>query len=129
MSCITFQKAQHSYGMEKLYTLASMLVLLTDIILQWTESAMGSKHNKKRFLIVNYSLNRKGTYDELVELSKKSLGPGKLVKSGVVLDLVNEEVLKCEVPGQPNLVDHISFDTLYKHFHKAYGNVLDQFIR
>ena len=90
---------------------------------------MGSKHNKKRFLIVNYSLNRKGTYDELVELSKKSLGPGKLVKSGVVLDLVNEEVLKCEVPGQPNLVDDISFDTLYKHFHKAYGNVLDQFIR
>ena len=35
---------------------------------------MGSKHNKKRFLIVKYSLNMKGTYDELVELSKKHVG-------------------------------------------------------
>ncbi len=80
-------------------------------------------------MIVNYSLNMKGTYDELVELSKKNVGPGKLVKSGVVLDLVDKEVLKCEVPGQPNLVDHITYDTLYKHFHKAYGDMLDQFIK
>ena len=49
------------------------------------------------------------------------------MKSGVVLDLINEEVLKCEVPGQPNLVDHISYATLYKHFYKAYGNLLDNF--
>ena len=48
---------------------------------------------------------------------------------GVVLDLGNQEVLKCLVPGQPNLVDHISYDTLYKHFYKAYGNMLDQFIK
>ena len=41
---------------------------------------MGSKHNKKRFLIVKYSLNMKGTYDELVELSKKHVGSGKLVQ-------------------------------------------------
>ena len=60
---------------------------------------MGSKHNKKRFLIVKYSLNMKGTYDELVELSKKNIGSGKLAQSGIVLDLVNKEVLKCEVPG------------------------------
>jgi len=71
----------------------------------------------------------KGTYDELVELSKKSLGSGKLVQSGVVLDLVDKEVLKCEVPGQPNLADHISYDTVYKHFYKTYGNMLDQFIK
>ena len=55
---------------------------------------MGSKHNKKRFLIVKYSLNAKGGYDELVELSKKKCGPGKILNSGVVLDLVNKEVLK-----------------------------------
>ena len=90
---------------------------------------MGSKHDKKRYMIIKYSLNTKGTYDELVELSKKSIGPGKLVQSGVVLDLVNEEVLKCEVPGQPNLVDHISYDTLHKHFYKAYGPMLDKFIK
>ena len=90
---------------------------------------MGSKHKKKRFLIVNYTFNKKGGYDELVELSKKKCGPGKVMKSGVVLDLINEEVLKCEVPGQPNLADHISYENLYRHFHKAYGEMLDKFIR
>ena len=55
---------------------------------------MGSKHNKKRFLIIKYSLNMKGTYDELVELSKKNVGSGKLEKSCIVLDLINKEVLK-----------------------------------
>ncbi len=90
---------------------------------------MGSKHSKKRFFIVNYSINAKGGYDELVELSKKKCGPGKISKSGVVLDLINKEVLKCEVPGQPNLVDHISYDTLYKHFYKAYGAALTEFVK
>ena len=90
---------------------------------------MGSKHNKKRFLIVKYSTNQKGGYDELIELSKKKCGPGKKLQSGEELDLVNKEVLKCEVPGQPNLGNLIPFDSLYSHFHKAYGNVLDQFIK
>jgi hypothetical protein len=90
---------------------------------------MGSKHAKKRFLIVNYTMNAKGGYDELVELSKKKCGPVKVLNSGVVLDLVNKVVLKCEVPGQPDLVDHIAFETLYKHFYKAYGEMLDQFIK
>ena len=40
---------------------------------------MGSKHAKKRFLIVNYSMNVKGGYDELVELSKKKCGPVKIL--------------------------------------------------
>ena len=90
---------------------------------------MGSKHDKKRFLIVKYSLNANAGYDELIELSKKKCGPGKILQSGVVLDLINKEVLKCEVPGQPNLVDHISYDTLYKHFHKTYGSMIDQFMK
>ena len=90
---------------------------------------MGSKHDKKRFLIVKYQFNKKGGYDELVELSKKKCGPGKILASGVVLDLINKEVLKCEVPGQNNLSEYIAFETLYKHFHKAYGGVLDQFIK
>ena len=90
---------------------------------------MGSKHNKKRFLIVRYSLNAKGGYDELVELSKKKRGPGKRLASGVVLDLINEEVLKCEVPGQPNFGNLIPYESLYAHFHKAYGEMLDKFIK
>ena len=89
---------------------------------------MGSKHNKKRFLIVNYSLNAKDGYDELVELSKKGIGPGKLAQAGIVLDLIGKEVLKCEVPGQQITTD-MPYDIVYSHFHKAYGNVLDQFIK
>ena len=89
---------------------------------------MGSKHNKRRFLIVKYSLNKQGTYDELVELSKKGIGPGKLTQAGIVLDLIEKEVLKCEVPGQ-QIAKDMPYDTIYSHFHKAYGNVLDQFIK
>ena len=89
---------------------------------------MGSKHNKRRFLIVKYSLNKQGTYDELVELSKKNIGPGKITQAGIVLDLIDKEVLKCKVPGQQIAAD-IPYDTIYSHFHKAYGNVLDQFIK
>ena len=89
---------------------------------------MGKKHNKKRFLIVKYSINQKGQYDELVELTKKKCGPGKVLQSGIVLDLVNKEVLKCEVPGNPQ-GPNIPYETVYEHFHKAYGNMLDQFIK
>ena len=89
---------------------------------------MGNKHNKKRFMIVNYSLNTKGTYDELVELSKKNIGSGKLAQSGIVLDLINKEVLKCEVPGAPRQAG-IPYENVYEHFHKAYGNMLEQFVK
>ncbi len=89
---------------------------------------MGSKHNKKRFLIVKYSLNMQGTYDELVELSKTSVGSGKLAQSGIVIDLINKEVLKCEVPGAPSQAG-IPYENVYEHFHKAYGNMLDQFVK
>ena len=50
-------------------------------------------------------------------------------ESGVDIDLVDKEVLKCQVPGQPNLVDHITYETIYKHFHKTYGEMLDRFIK
>jgi len=89
---------------------------------------MGSKHNKKRFLIVKYSLNMKGTYDELVELSKKNVGSGKLAQSGIVLDLVNKEVLKCEVPGAPSQAG-VPYENVYEHFHRTYGNMIDPFVK
>ena len=89
---------------------------------------MCSKHNKRRFLIIKYNINKQGTYDELVELSKKGIGPGKLAQAGIVLDLIEKEVLKCEVPGQ-QIAPDMPYDTIYDHFHKAYGNVLDQFIK
>ena len=89
---------------------------------------MGSKHDKKRFLIIKYNLNKQGQYDELVELSKKKCGPGKILQASIVLDLIQKEVLKCEVPGN-KLGTDIPYQTVYDHFHKAYGKVLDQFIK
>jgi hypothetical protein len=89
---------------------------------------MGSKHDKKRFLIIKYSLNKNGQYDELVELTKKKVGPGKIKDAGIVLDLINKEVLKCDVPGNPQS-DNLPYENVYEHFHKAYGRVLDQFIK
>ena len=55
---------------------------------------MGSKHNKKRFFCVKYIIKPDKKFDEFVELSKKKIGPGKMLEYTVVLDLVNEKVLK-----------------------------------
>ena len=46
---------------------------------------MGSKHDKKRYFIVKYQINKDGKWDELIELSKKKVGPGKIKESGIVL--------------------------------------------
>ena len=89
---------------------------------------MGSKHDKKRFLIIKYSINKEGKYDELVELSKKKIGPGKIVEAGVVLDLINEEVLKCYIPGVAK--EHIiSYEKIYNYYQNHYSKVIEQFIK
>jgi len=89
---------------------------------------MGSKHDKKRFLIVKYSLNKEGKYDELIELSKKKMGPGKIVKAGVVLDLINEQVIKCDIPGVETPI-FLEYKNIYNYYHKYYSKVIDQFIK
>ena len=52
---------------------------------------MGKKHNKKRFLLVKYSFNKQGKYDELVELTRKKVGAGKKAQAGIVLDLITKQ--------------------------------------
>ena len=89
---------------------------------------MGSKHDKKRFLIVKYNINKQGKYDELVELSKKKIGPGKIADSGIVLDLINKEVLKCDIPGVAQ--DQIlSYEKIYNYFRNYYSKVIDPFLK
>ena len=89
---------------------------------------MGSKHDKKRFLIVKYSLNKEGKYDELVELSKKKLGPGKIADGGIILDLINKEVIKCDMPGVAE-TQILSYTKIYDYFRKYYAEAIDQFIK
>ena len=89
---------------------------------------MGKKHNKKRFFCVKYIIKPDKKFDEFVELSKKKIGPGKIVEAGVVLDLINEEVLKCEIPGVAK--EHIvSYEKIYNYYHNYYSKVIEQFIK
>ena len=90
---------------------------------------MGSKHNKKRYFIVKYNIKADKKFDEFVELSKKKIGPGKLAEAMVVLDLVNKEVLKCELPGIPFYMrGKVPYENIYNHYRKWYADVIDQFV-
>ena len=85
---------------------------------------MGKKHAKKRFFCVKYSIKPDKKFDELVTLSKKKIGPTKMLDYHIVLDLVNEEVLRADMPG---LTD-INFEKLIAHYRKHYSEAIDNFI-
>ena len=87
---------------------------------------MGSKHNKKRFFIVKYVEHPDGKFDEFIELSKKKVGPGKLKEARVVLDLINDEVVKVDLPNVPT---DIPYENVFKHYQKWYKDVMDEFLK
>jgi tRNA splicing ligase len=87
---------------------------------------MGNKHDKKRYFIVKYSIRPNGKYDELVELSKKKLGVGKITEAKVVLDLINKEVVKIDLPNIPK---DFPFENLYSHYRQWYADAIDNFIK
>jgi hypothetical protein len=89
---------------------------------------MGSKHNKKRFFCVRYIIKPDGKFDEFVELSKKKIGVGKMLEYTVVLDLINKEVLKNDLPGIP-VSQEIPYENLEQHYRKWYADAIDQFIK
>jgi len=91
---------------------------------------MGSKHNKKRFFCVKYNIKPDGKFDEFVELSKKKIGVGKMNEYTVVLDLINKEVLKNELPGIPLAQrDQIPYDRIEQHYRKWYAEAMDAFFK
>ena len=91
---------------------------------------MGSKHNKKRFFCVKYIIKPDKKFDEFVELSKKKIGPGKMLEYTVVLDLVNKEVLKNDLPGIAIAQrDQIPFERLEQHYRQWYAEAIDQFVK
>ena len=91
---------------------------------------MGSKHNKKRFFCVKYIIKPDKKFDEFVELSKKKIGPGKMLEYTVVLDLINKEVLKNDLPGIPiSQRDQIPFERLEQHYRQWYAEAMDQFVK
>ena len=91
---------------------------------------MGSKHNKKRFFCVKYNIKPDGKFDEFVELSKKKIGVGKMNEYTVVLDLINKEVLKNELPGIPLAQrDQVPYDRIEQHYRKWYAEAMDAFFK
>ena len=74
---------------------------------------------------MRYNIKPDGKFDEYVELSKKKVGRGKVQEARVVLDSVNQEVIKCDLPNVP---EDIPFDNVYKHYRKWYADVIDEFV-
>ena len=91
---------------------------------------MGKKHAKKRYFCVRYVIKPDKKFDEFVELSKKKIGPGKMLEYTVVLDLVNKEVLKNELPGIPLAQrDQVPYERIEQHYRQWYAEAMDQFIK
>ena len=91
---------------------------------------MGKKHAKKRFFCVKYIIKADKKFDEFVELSKKKIGPGKMIDYTVVLDLVNKQVLKNELPGIPvDQRDQIPYERIEQHYRQWYAEGIDSFIK
>jgi len=91
---------------------------------------MGSKHNKKRYFCVKYIIKPDKKFDEFVELSKKKIGTGKMQEYTVVLDLINKEVIKNELPGIPVAQrEQIPYERIEQHYRQWYAEAMDQFIK
>jgi len=91
---------------------------------------MGKKHAKKRYFCVRYVIKPDKKFDEFVELSKKKIGPGKMLEYTVVLDLINKEVLKNELPGIPVAQrDQVPYERIEQHYRQWYAEAMDQFIK
>jgi hypothetical protein len=90
---------------------------------------MGKKHQKKRFFCVKYIIKPDKKFDEFVELTKKKVGPGKMTEYTVVLDLVNKEVIKNELPGIPLAQrDQVPYERIEQHYRQWYAEAMDQFL-
>ena len=90
---------------------------------------MGSKHAKKRFFCVKYIFKADKKFDESIELSKKKIGTGKMLEYTVVLDLVNEKILKNDLPGIPVAErDNISYSRILDHYKKWYAEAINTFM-
>ena len=91
---------------------------------------MGKKHEKKRFFCVSYRIKPDKKFDEFITLSKKKIGPGKMRDYTVVLDLINKEVIKNELPGIPLAQrDTIPYERIEQHYRQWYSEAIDQFIK
>ena len=68
-------------------------------------------------------------FDEFVELSKKKIGPGKMLEYTVVLDLINKKVIKNDLPGIPVAErDSVPYEKILDHYKQWYQEAINTFI-
>jgi len=67
-----------------------------------------------------------GKFDEFVELSKKNIGAGKIAEAKVILDLLEQKVIKVDLPNVPT---DFPFESLYKHYRQWYADAIDEFVK
>ena len=79
---------------------------------------------------MKYIIKPDKKFDEFVELSKKKIGSGKAREYTVILDLVNKEVMKNELPGIPVAQrDEIPYEKIEQHYRQWYAEAMDAFIK
>jgi len=74
---------------------------------------------------VKYTMKPDKKFDELVTLTKKKIGPTRVLDYNIVLDLINEEVVRAHMPG----LTEVSYDRLYQHYRQHYADAIDNFIK
>ena len=75
---------------------------------------------------MKYNMKPDGKFDEFVELSKKNIGTGKIAEAKVILDLVEQKVIKVDLPNVPT---DFPFESLYKHYRQWYADAIDKFVK
>ena len=79
---------------------------------------------------MRYIIKPDKKFDEFVELSKKKIGPSKAREYTVILDLVNKEIMKNELPGIPVAQrDEIPYSRIEQHYRQWYAEAMDAFIK
>ena len=61
-----------------------------------------------------------------MELSKKKIGAGKIAEAKVILDLLEQKVIKVDLPNVPK---DFPFEALYNHYRKWYADAIDEFLK
>ena len=75
---------------------------------------------------MKYNMKPDGKFDEFVELSKKNIGAGKIAEAKVILDLLEQKVIKVDLPNVPT---DFPFESLYKHYRQWYADAIDEFVK
>ena len=74
---------------------------------------------------MKYTLKPDKKFDELVTLSKKKIGPTKILEYNVVLDLINKKVLRADLPG----LEDVDYEKVSQHYRKYYADTIDEFVK